>query len=406
MPVSIGKEFYTANRHKLLDELGGGLVVLSAYMSMQCSNDASFQFEQEANFWYLTGIEAPDWWVIIDGISNKSWLVSPVVSESHRVFDGSLSSDDAMNISGVDGVLSHDEAMVMLGDLAKKHKTVYTLGNHPHAKHFDFVINPAQKKMWTMLKRIFDDVQDCREEISKMRAIKQPAEIEAMRRAIKLTTEAFEIVKQKLPVLNYEYEIEAEFSYHFRKNGAAGHAYDPIVASGKNACTLHYSDNNDRLQKNGLILIDVGARVDGYVADITRTYSLGAPSEREESVHLAVEKVHKSIIGLLKPGLLISGYQTKVDEIMKEAIVGLKLMSSIQDEKNYRRYFPHAISHGLGIDVHDSLGSPVKFLPNMVITVEPGIYIPEEGIGVRIEDDILITGTGHENLSGTLATEL
>ncbi|HRN97197.1 MAG TPA: Xaa-Pro aminopeptidase [Candidatus Saccharibacteria bacterium] len=404
--MSIGKEFYTTNRHKLLDKLDSGFVVLSAYMSMQRGNDASFRFEQEANFWYLTGINKPDWWVIIDSVSNKSWLVEPDISETHLVFDGGLSNEEAVKISGVNGVISREEAMIMLSKLSKKHKTIHTIGEHPHQEHFNFVVNPAQQKMRSMLEGIFDNVKDCRLELAKMRAIKQPAEIKAMRRAIKLTTEAFGIVKQNLPRLKYEYEVEAEFSYYFRKRGATGHAYDPIVASGKNACTLHYSDNNAELNQNGLILIDVGTRVDGYTADITRTFSLGTPSERERSVHKAVEKAHRNIIKLLKPGLLISDYQSKVDEIMKKALIDLKLMTSTRDDKKYRRYFPHAISHGLGIDVHDSLGSPVKFLPNMVITVEPGIYIPEEGIGVRIEDDILITGTGHENLSGTLATEL
>lgn len=404
--MKLNQDFFSLNRRKTTERLEGGLIVSSANTLMQQSNDASFRLEQESNFWYLSGIEAPDWRVIIDGVSNKSWLVAPDISDTQRVFEGGLSRDEAVKISGADGVLSRKEAMTMLNELSKKHKTVYTVGEHPHKEHFNFVVNPAQQEMRSRLEGVFDSVQDCRPELAKMRAIKQPAEIESMRKAIKLTTEAFEIVKQKLPNLKHEYEVEAEFSYYFRKNGAAGHAYDPIVASGKNACTLHYSDNNDKLQRNGLILIDIGARVDGYAADITRTYSLGAPSEREKSVHLAVEKAHKSIVGLLKPGLLISEYQIKVDEIMKEALVDLKLMSSVDDDKNYRRYFPHAISHGLGIDVHDSLGSPEKFLSGMVITVEPGIYIPEEGIGVRIEDDILITDTSHENLSQSLSTSL
>lgn len=397
---------YNINRKKFIDSVNQGVVVISSYMAMQRSNDSSFRFEQESNFWYLTGIEAPDWWVIIDGVSNKSWLVSPDTSLSHQVFDGNLSYDEAVRISDVDGVLTRDEAMTMLSDLAKRHKTVYTLGDHPHAKHFDFVINPAQKKMWTMLKRIFDDVQDCRPELSKIRAIKQPSEIVAIKKAVKLTTNAFEGIKQKLPGLNYEYEVEAEFSYFFRSNGARGHAYDPIVAGGKNACTLHYNANSDKLHRDDLILIDIGARVGGYAADITRTYSLGQPTERAKQVHTAVMQAHKQIINLLKPSLAVSDYQSKVDKIMKTALVSLGLMESMDDNDNYRRYFPHAISHGLGIDVHDSLGLPTEFLPGMVLTVEPGIYIPEENLGVRIEDDILITSTGHDNLSGSLSTDL
>jgi Xaa-Pro aminopeptidase len=204
----------------------------------------------------------------------------------------------------------------------------------------------------------------------------------------------------------YEYEIEAAFTHAFRSNGATGHAYDPIVAGGKNACTLHYNDNNMALPKNGLVLMDIGARVGGYAADITRTYAIGTPTQRQKDVHAAVESAHHAIITLLRPGASVIEYHDSVDAIMKEALIGLGLMQSVDDTKAYRTYFPHAVSHGLGIDVHDGLGRPETFQPGMVLTVEPGIYIPSEGIGVRIEDDILITDTGHRNLSAALPTSL
>lgn len=186
-------------------------------------------------------------------------------------------------------------------------------------------------------------------------------------------------------------------------NGAEGYAYEPIVAAGANALTLHYTRNNNPLPKNGLLLIDAAARVGGYCADITRTYAIGTPTAREVAVHAAVEKAHFAIINLIKPGLALSEYQDKSDEIMKEALRSLGLLKKPED---YRKYFPHAISHGLGIDVHESFGGYTEFMPGMVLTVEPGIYIPEEGIGVRIEDDILVTETGNENLSGDLPTGL
>ena len=157
------------------------------------------------------------------------------------------------------------------------------------------------------------------------------------------------------------------------------------------------------LRDGELILLDVGASVDGYAADITRTYAKGDVSDRFAHVHLEVEKAHKKIIRLLKPGLAVKEYMTQVDVIMKQALTNVGLLN---DEKDYRKYFPHSISHGLGIDVHDSLGNPNTFKPGMVLTVEPGIYITEEGIGVRIEDDILITESGHENLSEMLPTSL
>lgn len=404
--MALSKEFYTNNRHFLAEHISGGLCVVTAYTSLQRGNDAAFYFEQEANFWWLTGIEAPDWWLIIDGQRAKSWLVAPDVSDAHQVFDGSLSLEIAKRISGVDDVLNRDAAMVMLRDLAKRHSVVYAIGEPDHAEYFNFSLNPAPKKLWNVLERTFADVQDCRPKLAKLRAIKQPREITAIKKAIKLTIDGFNDIKQKLPQLDYEYEVEAEFSYFFKKHAAANHAYDPIIASGKNACTLHYDSNLARLKKHSLVLMDVGARVGGYAADITRTYAVGEPTQRQNQVHQAVQMVHQEIIDLLKPGLSVGDYQAAVDLIMQRALLSLDLISSTADLSTYRHYFPHAISHGLGVDVHDSLGRPTELLPGMVLTVEPGIYIPEEAVGVRIEDDILITEQGHINLSRTLPTSL
>ncbi len=398
--------FFTSNRERLADQLIGGLVITTAYSSMQRSGDMAFKFEQESNFWWLTGIDAPDWWLIVDNGRRKSWLVAPNVSESHQIFDGSLSPAAAMAVSGVDEVIGYDEALKMLRTLAKKHSVAYTLGEPPHAEYFDFHLNPAPKKLHDLLKRTFNSIQDCRKDISALRAIKQPEEIVAMRKAINLTVDTFESVKSMVSRAKYEYEVEAEFSYYFRKNGAAGHAYDPIVASGKNACTLHYVNNNARLKKRQLLLLDIGARHAGYAADITRTYSLGEPTKRQAAVHEAVQRAQQEIIELIGPNVPIEQYQRDVDAIMRDALGGLGLMQSTEDETNYRKYFPHAVSHGLGVDVHDSLGAPKYLRSGMVLTVEPGIYIPEEGIGVRIEDDILVTNGGRDNLSGHLSTDL
>lgn len=398
-------QFFLENRRTLAKKLSGGLAVLTAYSSTQRSNDASFAFEQEANFWYLTGIDAPDWWLIIDGNRGKSWLAAPEIDAVHQTFEGSLTHEKAKKISDVDGVISHDEAFTLLRELSKKHSVAHTLGEHPHKEHFNFVENPAQKKVSAVLERIFSAVQDCRKDLAELRAIKQPEEIAAIKKVIRLTCAAFEVVRHKLPDLQHEYEVGAEFDYHFKKHNAQ-HAYDPIVAGGKNACTLHYMKNNSKLKKGSLLLMDVGAKYDGYSADVSRTFSIGQPTKRQIEVHGAVEQAHKKIIKLLKPGLSTLEYHEKVDEIMKQALQSVGLLKQLDDDETYRRYFPHAISHGLGIDVHDSLGGAAVFKEGMVLTVEPGIYIPEESIGIRIEDDILITASGSTNLSVSLSTGL
>ncbi len=397
-------DFFKHNRDTLRKAVNGGVIALSAYSQLQKSNDTANTFDQEANFWYLSGVNQAEWLLVIDGMRERSYLVAPAVNERQTVFDGSLDWDEAKRISGVDEIISIDKFDELLRQLAKKHSIAYALGDDPHAKYYDFVVNPAQKQLWRRLERVFTDVQDCRKTLANLRAIKQPEEIKAIKKAVSLTVQAFESVKQKMSTYKYEYEIEADFTHYFRSRGAAGHAYDPIIAGGANACTLHYSHNQAKLKPNQLVLMDIGARVDGYAADITRTYHQKSLTARQRAVHQAVEAAHHDIIGLLEPGLPIGQYMQDVDARMKAALVEAGLIKDVNDEK-YRTYFPHAISHGLGIDVHDSLGSSRVFEPGMVLTVEPGIYIPEEGIGVRIEDDILITPKGHQNLSKSLSTE-
>lgn len=400
---SFPPQFFIANREKLRQVVGNELFVFSAYSEMQRKGDAAFAFEQEANFFYLTGITAPDWKVIIEG--EKTTLIAPVVSDAHQLFDGSLSQERAKELSGAMVVLSNEEGEHYLSGLAVKYDEVATVDKDAHEQYYDFSINPAQEALSAKLKKIFKKVNDCRPQLAKLRAIKQPEEIAALRSAIDISIETFRSVYEKKVAHQFktEYEIEAVLSYGFRNQGASGHAYDPIVASAGHACTLHYSDNDDTLPENGLVLIDAGAQVYGYAADITRTYSLGVPSEREVAVHAQVEQAHKKIIDLIQPGFSVKEYSKQVDEIMKNALSSLGLLNR---EDDFRTYFPHAISHGLGLEVHDSLGAPDVFIPGMVLTVEPGIYIPEEAIGVRIEDDILVTEDGNENLSGTLKTSL
>jgi Xaa-Pro aminopeptidase len=396
-------EFYTNNRRAVNTQLPGGIIILSAYQRQQRGNDTAFYFEQESNFWYLTGIEEPGWLVVLDGSSGEEWLVTPDIEEIHRIFDGSLSNEQASEISGIKKVMTHDEGIQLLRRLAKKHSVVHTLDQPSWSDNFNFTLNPALKQTRQLLERTFNSVVDCRKDLAKIRAIKQPEEIIEIQKAIDLTAKAFTRVHASLTNLTYEYEVEAEFDYMFKRNGSL-HAYDPIIAGGVNAATLHYVRNSDRLKKTDLLLLDIGAKVNGYCADISRTYSLSTqPSKRKQAIHKAVVDAQAEIISLISPGYSLQEYQQASDTIMKNALLSVDLLKDVNDE-DYRKYFPHAISHGLGIDVHDSLGAPRVFEPGMVLTVEPGIYIPEEGIGVRIEDDILVTANGNKNLSGKLST--
>lgn len=401
----MNKAFFTHNRNKLAVSIGeSGIVVLSAHTLLQRTGDAAYPFAQEANFWYLTGIEIQDWLLIMDTGAKKTWLVAPRISRTQAIFDGSLTREEASKISGIEMIIERRHLNDLLKKLAAKSETVYTLGLDPHRNYYDFALNPAQARLNRQLRAHFKTFADCRKLLAAQRAIKQPIEIAAQRRAIDLTSDAFNHIKKQLPSYTFEYEIEAAFSHYFRSRGFS-HGYSPIVASGLSAGTLHYDANNNKLPTNSLLLLDIGARVDGYSADISRTYALGQPTDRQRELHGALAEAHKKIISLLRPGLEIVNYVEQVDVIMKVILREIGLLASSHDER-YRDFFPHAISHGLGVDVHDSLGGFKEFQPGMVLTVEPGIYISDEGVGLRIEDDILITENGCENLSQTASTAL
>lgn len=384
------------NRQRLSKVTDGGLVVCAGNITMQQSGDMSAPFLQESNFLWLTGINLPGWKAIIRGSNVHTTLVRPTRSEIEVVFDGGVSDEDALKISGADKVIKEKDLESELRQIARNHSLVCTV----KSPNYHFMLNPAEQELNGMLGRIFQNVTNCRDQLAKLRAIKSPEEIAAIEKAVDVTCKAFTQVRANLEEYTYEYQIEADMTRAFRYVNSH-HAYEPIIASGGNAVTLHYTDNSKRLSKRGMVLIDVGARVGGYAADITRTYCLN-PSKRQRRIHEVVQTAQQSIIALLQPGLMVGEYIHQVDEIMKDALQELGLLNDRADETTYRHYFPHAISHGLGLDVHDSLGAPKYFEPGMVLTVEPGIYIPEESIGVRIEDDILITEKGHRNLSRKL----
>lgn len=389
-----------------MEKLQGGLLVIAGYTGMQRTNDLEYRFEQEANFWYLTGVEFPDWWLIMDAKRGKSWLVEPEIDEIHRLFAMSLPADAAKAVSGISEILSRDEAMTMIRKAESTHKLVYTVGPPPYHEHFNFTMNPAGKDLIKILERIFPKVQDFWLEMARLRAIKQPVEIDIMQAAIDVTIDGLKSVKKKLSTYKHEYQIEADLSYAFRVHGADGHAFEPIIAGGSNATVAHYFTNNSPLKKGTLLMLDIGARQGKYAADIARTYAVGKPTKRQVAVYEAVRDTQAALIEMLKPGLSIEEYYKQVDSMMKQKMIELGLITSVSDDKGYRRHFPYSVSHGLGIDIHDVLGRPQVFQPGMVLTVEPGITILEEGIGVRIEDDILITENGHRNLSGKLSTDL
>lgn len=395
-------EFFTANRLALLERLNSGaLVVIAGYGEMQRGHDSAHFFEQEANFWYLTGVEKPGWWLILDGSKGTQWLVAPDLSDVQEVFDGGVDKGGITDASGIKTILSRDEALQRLRQLARQHSVVHTTEQPAYLReHSSMQLHGTQAELTKVIGRLFERVQICNKDLAAMRTIKRPEEVAAIRSAIDLTIGAFTSMKQDLPKARHEYELEARMTYELRLKGAH-HAYNPIIASGLNACTLHYCSNDDALGPRDLVLFDVGARRNGYAADISRTYARKAPTKRQAAVHAAVREAQSRCIELLQPGVSFKDYEQKVETIMKGALTSLGLPT-----ERYREYFPHSIGHGLGVDVHDPMAGYDSLQPGMVLTVEPGIYLRDEGVGVRIEDDILITEKGPVNLSAKLSTDL
>jgi Xaa-Pro aminopeptidase len=189
------------------------------------------------------------------------------------------------------------------------------------------------------------------------------------------------------------------------QSGASGHAYEPIVATDNNATTIHYTSNNAALKNKHLLLLDVGAAYGLYAADISRTYALKKPSPRLVEVYDAVLSVQKKLMKMIRPGLTMRQIESMTEELVGDALVGLGLIKN-KTSKNIRKYYPHAVSHFLGLDVHDAADYDMPLSAGMVITVEPGIYIAAEKIGVRIEDDVVITKNGIRNLSSAISNNL
>jgi Xaa-Pro aminopeptidase len=253
------------------------------------------------------------------------------------------------------------------------------------------------------------ELLDLRQHLGRMRMVKQPIEIEALQHAIDITVDTIKDITKPSQLAKYahEYEIEADISRGFRRRGGQGHGFSPIVAGGVNACTLHNMGNSSPLASDELLLMDIGALADGYVADISRTISLNSkPSRRQQQVYEAVCEAQDYAYSLLKPGTIMRDYEKQIENFVGEKLRELGLIKSINHETVRESFFPHATSHFLGLDTHDAGDYDEPLKPGIVLTVEPGIYIREEGIGVRIEDDVLITEDGHRVLSSRLSRQL
>ncbi len=409
MNSHFNSDFFAGNRQRLRELFTGTApIVVTANGLLQRGGDSSFAFAQDANFWYLTGIDDPDLLLVMD--RDKEYLIVPTRSQSRQAFDGVLDAKTLTKVSGIKLVYDESAGWEQLRNRLKKVKHVATIAAPPaYIEAYGIYTNPARSSLVHRLKAEKTELEllDLGPHISRLRMIKQEPELAAILQSIDITIASLKssFSGAKISKYGYEYEIEAEIGKGFRSRGALGHAFAPIVASGERACTLHYVENKGKLSADELLVSDVGAEVEHYAADITRTIALGKPTARQLAVHNAVKEVQDYAFGLLKPGVLLRDYEQKIEHYMGEKLRELNLIKIIEHDA-IRKYFPHATSHFLGLNVHDVGDYDRPLEPGVVLTVEPGIYIAEEGIGVRIEDDVLVTEKGIKILSRKLSREL
>lgn len=407
-----GSDFFKGNRERLKQLFTGTApIVVTANGRMQKIADEAFTFRQDSNFWYLTGIDEPNIVLVMD--KDREYLIIPERGDWEEASEGVLDADELGRRSGVDTVLQEKEGWKQLGSRMKRVRHVATLSPPPpYVEVFGMYTNPARTALIKKLKDINGEVEllDLRQHLMHMRMIKQPVEIEALRRAIGVTVDTLKHVlkPERLAKYRYEYEVEADVSYGFRMRGAQEHSFDPVVSAGERACTVHNAASSVPISGDELLTVDVGARVEYYCADLARTVSLsGKPSRRQQAVWRAVCEAQDYAYSLLKPGAMLREYEKQMEQFIGEKLRELGLIKTISTEAvRGGGFFPHATSHHLGIDAHDFGDYDSQLEPGMVLAVEPGIYIKEEGIGVRIEDDVLITDDGCEILSKRLPREL
>ena len=408
--MDLDSTFFKNNRENLrkkLDLNSGDVVIMPANFKLQSNNDLSFPFIQDSSFFYLAGLNESDCLLVIT--AKHEWLFMPDNDEHLEQWSGQMSYDRASEISGIKNVIGLIEGWQLLKRYipnfnSVKSATIYLPA--PETKvSFDGVhANPAKLELLDKLKANFplSNYSDVYDAIDSLRVVKQSQEIAALQKAIDITgssmKEAFKGIKNG----SMESEVEAALAYGYRKHGASGVAYNSIVASGQNGCVLHYINNDGPINSAELLLVDSGAKFNNYNADITRTFSIvGSPSKRQQAVLDEVELVHDFALNYLKPGVNLVDYEQAVEDRMGDSLKKLNLIKTASS-KNIRKYFPTATSHFLGLDVHDVGPRDAELLPGMVLTVEPGIYIPEEAIGVRLENNILITKKGAKNLSADI----
>ncbi|MCO6359954.1 aminopeptidase P N-terminal domain-containing protein [Roseivirga pacifica] len=415
---AIGKDLFIRNREKLAAKLKpNSVVVVCSNDIMPTNADGTMAFRQNSNMLYLSGIDQEESILVIapdfPDPKFREVLFVRETNEHIAVWEGhKYTKEEATEESGVQTVLWKENFEQTFNTILAETENIYLYQNEHIRNSTEVETRTDRFNKWCHATYPNYEYERLAPIIYDLRTKKEKREIEMMQVACDITEKAFRRVLKFVKPGVMEYEIEAELLHEFIRNRSKGFAYTPIIANGGNACVLHYIENADSCKDGDLILMDVGAEYGNYNADMTRTIPVnGKFNKRQREVYDAVLRVKKEATAMLTPGNRIPEFHKEVGKIMTSELIGLGLLDQT-DVKNenpdwpaYKKYFMHGTSHHIGLDVHDVASIYTEFTPGMVFTVEPGIYIPDEGIGIRLEDDMLITEDGQFNLMGNIPLE-
>ncbi|WP_417589614.1 aminopeptidase P family protein [Owenweeksia hongkongensis] len=413
------KEVYIENRAKFTKHLKPkSLAVFNSNDIYPTGSDSTLPFRQHGDILALSGVDQEESILVIfpDAYKeeHREMLFLKETNDHIAVWEGAkLNKEQAFELSGIKNVFWLQDFERIFNEVMSHAENVYLNTNEHLRANLDTETREARFVKWCQNKYPAHEYSRCAPIMHKVRAIKTPGEIAAMQTAADISVKGYKRVMKFMAPGKWEYELEAEFMHEFLRNRSRGFAYTPIIGGGYNACVLHYIENNDQLRDGELVLFDVGAEYANYSSDVTRCYPVnGRYTDRQKEVYSAVLRVKKASEKLLVPGNNLNDYHKAVGEIMTKELVDLKLIS-MEDVKNqdpswpaYKKYFMHGTSHYIGLDTHDAGLWTADMEPNMVFTCEPGIYIPEEKLGIRLEDDLVVTENGLINLTKEIPIEI
>ena len=415
----IDKRLFIENRKKLVPFLDkGSLAIFNANDVMPTNADGTMAFRQNNDLFWLSGVDQEESLLLLypenPNEKEREMLFLKETSALIAIWEGEkLTKDNAFNTSGIKTVYWLEELEIKLKELIGKADTVY-LNKNMHSRSTSQV-QTRDDRFRLMIEEKFSgkEIKEVAPIMHELRCVKSEIEISLMQKACDITEKG---LRRILPFIKpgvMEYEIEAELMHEFLRNRSAGFAYQPIIGSGIDSCVLHYIENNKICKDGDILLMDFGAEYANYASDLTRTVPVnGRFSKRQKAVYNAVLHVMKEATNMLVPGTIFKDYNLEVSKIMESELIKLGLLDKHdvqkQDAENplYKKYFMHGTSHSLGLDVHDVGSFETPMREGMVFTCEPGIYILEEELGIRLENDVLVTKDKPFDLMGNIPIEL